>query len=61
MFLCIQLSVVALGYTKMAVVEGLPALRVVILAMPATLPSQMPQKVVSSQDGTEAGEHVALG
>ena len=29
--------------------------------MPATLQSQMPQKVVvSSQDGTEAGEHVAL-
>ena len=49
------------GYTKMAVVEGVPALRVAILAMPATLQSQMPQKVVSSQDGTEAGEHVALG
>ena len=29
--------------------------------MPATLQSQMPQKVVvSCQDGTEAGEHVAL-
>ena len=30
MFPCIQLSVVALGYTKMAVVEGVPALRVAI-------------------------------
>ena len=30
LFPCIQLSVVTLGYTKMAVIEGVPALRVAI-------------------------------
>ena len=56
-----RLSVVARGYTKMAIVGGVPALRVAILAMPATLQSQMPQKVVvRSQDGTEPSEHVDL-
>jgi len=57
----IRLGVVARGYTKMAVVGGVPALRVAILAMPAALQSQMPQKVVVvSQYGTEPGEHVDL-
>ena len=55
----IRLSVVARGYTNMAVAGGVPALRVVVLAMTAALQSLMPQKVVDrSQDGAEPGEHV---